>query len=131
LLYMTGKMVWGPLKEPAGHGVGHGHDAHRHDSHGKDAQGLGVLPPDLNRREILTLVPLAALCVFLGVYPAPVIKALEAPVAQTVLYIETARAKGPVAPPTIAGGAPKLIPAKAAVHSESIVSPATLVEAPK
>lgn len=131
LLYMTGKMVWGPLKEPAGHGVGHGHDAHRHDSHGKDAHGLVVLPPDLNRREILTLVPLAALCVFLGVYPAPVIKALEAPVAQTVLYIETARAKGPVAPPTFLGGAPKLIPAEAAVHSESVVSPATLVEAQK
>jgi hypothetical protein len=57
-----------------------------------------VLPTDLSAREIGVLVPLAVLCVVLGVYPRPVMKALEGPVSETVEFIETARSKGELTP---------------------------------
>ncbi len=79
LLYMTGVVVWGPLKEPHGHDHGHG-DAH-----------AGALPTDLNRREVLTLAPLAALCLLLGVYPKPVLNLIHAPIADSVRIIEDGR----------------------------------------
>ena len=89
LLYMTGKIVWGPLKEPHahghshGHGHGHGHaDAHAHAS---------VLPTDLNGREIGILIPLALLCLVLGVYPKPVMQLINAPIAETVRTIDEGR----------------------------------------
>ncbi len=63
LLIMVGKVVFGPLKEPA-----HGHDEHR------------VLPRDLTFREIGVLTPLAILCVVLGLYPRIVTTTLEAPI---------------------------------------------------
>ena len=87
LLYMTGKIVWGPLVEPHGHG--HGHD-HGH-GHGHDDHAHGALPRDLNAREIGTLVPLAALCLVLGVYPKPLIQALNGPVDAVVAKVQTAR----------------------------------------
>lgn len=67
LLYMLGKIVWGPLHEPHSHG-GHGHGAE--DSH------ASPLPTDLNRREIGILIPLAVLCLALGIYPKPVLDSL-------------------------------------------------------
>jgi len=70
LLYMVGKIVFGPLKEPVGHGH-HGHDS-------------GGLPADLTAREIGVLVPLALGCLILGVYPTPMIRTLEQPVAVAV-----------------------------------------------
>ncbi|MCA9292898.1 MAG: NADH-quinone oxidoreductase subunit M [Phycisphaerales bacterium] len=72
LLYMVGKVVFGPLKEPAGHG------------HHDDAHGHAHLPQDLTGREIGVLVPLAIGCVVLGVYPTPVLKAFEAPIQHTL-----------------------------------------------
>lgn len=97
LLYMTGKVVWGPLKEPASHGDHGSHGGNGgHDSHG--SHGANGLPTDLSAREIGVLVPLAVLCVVLGVYPRPVMKALEGPVSETVEYIETARSKGELTP---------------------------------
>jgi NADH-quinone oxidoreductase subunit M len=69
LLFMLGKIVWGPLVEPHGHG-GHGH---------ADAAHASVLPTDLSRREIGVLAPLAVLCLVLGLYPKPLLLALEAP----------------------------------------------------
>jgi NADH-quinone oxidoreductase subunit M len=85
LLYMTGKVVWGPLVLPPHH-VSHGaHGAHcAHGSH-------GPLPTDLNAREIWTLVPLAALCLILGVYPKPLIAALDGPVSQLTERVQAAR----------------------------------------
>ncbi len=59
LLYMVGLVVFGPLKEPSGH--------HEHET----------LPADLNAREIGILVPLAAGCVILGLFPTPVIRSIE------------------------------------------------------
>lgn len=71
LLYMTGKIVWGPLREPTGH---HAHE---------------VLPTDLSHREIGVLLPLAAGCLIFGLYPAPLMKAIEAPVNDTVAYVQS------------------------------------------
>jgi NADH-quinone oxidoreductase subunit M len=91
LLLMVGKVVWGPLVEPHGHGGhGHGHGDHGHGA----AESHGVLPVDLNAREIGTLVPLAVLCVVMGVYPKPFLSALEGPVNQTVKLVNDARAAG-------------------------------------
>ena len=72
LLFMTGKLVWGEYHEPRGH---HAHE---------------VLPTDLNRREIALLVPLALLCLGLGLYPKPMMKAIEQPVAKQVAIVERA-----------------------------------------
>ncbi|MFG0248203.1 MAG: NuoM family protein [Phycisphaeraceae bacterium JB051] len=60
ILYMVGKVVWGPLKLPEGHDDPH---------HVKD----------LNRREIAVLIPLAVACLWLGVYPNCMLKTLDAP----------------------------------------------------
>ncbi len=111
LLQLTGKVVWGPLVEPAGHGghAAHGGGAHSHaqaNDHGHDAHGAthasgghaapaahghaSVLPTDLCGREILILLPLAALCLFLGLYPKPALQAIEGSVTQTANTIREA-----------------------------------------
>ncbi len=73
LLYMVGKMCFGALREPAGHGGDH-HDESR-------------LPTDLGVREIVTLVPLVAACLYFGLYPKSLIDGIEAPVNQTVAHV--------------------------------------------
>jgi NADH-quinone oxidoreductase subunit M len=65
LLIMTGKVVWGPLREP--HAAAHGHGAERG----------SPLPADLSAREIAVLVPLAALCLAIGIQPKPLTDAME------------------------------------------------------
>jgi len=86
---MTGNVVWGKLKLPD-----HGHDhAHGSDDH------ASKLPTDLSTREIGILVPLAALCILLGVYPKPILSLIEQPVQETVLVVnETGRVNLPVKP---------------------------------
>ncbi|MFN0011479.1 MAG: NuoM family protein [Phycisphaerales bacterium] len=83
LLYMVGKVCFGPLVEPHGHAHAADHDA-------------PALPPDLSPREIGVLIPLAALCIALGIYPTPALDALEQPVADTVKVIQLNRAKAGV-----------------------------------
>jgi NADH-quinone oxidoreductase subunit M len=79
LLIMTGKVVWGPLKEPKD-------DGHHHGSGPK-------LSPDLTPREIGVLVPLAVLCVVLGLYPKIATDAMEQSIEQTLaVYPERVRA---------------------------------------
>ncbi|QDU34127.1 NADH-quinone oxidoreductase subunit M [Poriferisphaera corsica] len=65
LLYMTGKVVWGPLKIPHVHG-----------------EPAGQKPKDLTAREIIVLTPIAIVCVWLGFNPNPMLKSLEAPIAK-------------------------------------------------
>ncbi len=77
LLYMVGKVVFGPLVEP------HGHHHEGHSAQGTGHRGEG-LPPDLNAREIGVLTMLAIPCIVLGIYPAPLLDALNAPVNRTV-----------------------------------------------
>jgi len=56
LLWLTQRVFLGPLKE-------------------RYAQ-----TPEINKREMFTLVPLAALAIFVGVYPSPVLKLMDASV---------------------------------------------------
>lgn len=70
VLYMVGKVCFGPLVEPAGH------DHHEHDA--------DHLPPDLTPREIWTLAPLAVGCLVLGLYPSPVLDTIEPSVSNVV-----------------------------------------------
>lgn len=71
LLIMVGKVVFGPLKEPAAPAASAGGDDH--DDH--------TLPADLTGREIVVLVPLAVLCVYLGLQPKVVTDAAEGSIA--------------------------------------------------
>jgi NADH-quinone oxidoreductase subunit M len=69
LLIMVGKIVFGPLRVPS---AGEEHDHHR-------------LPADLSWREIGILVPLAVLCVYLGVQSTTVTDALEGSIERTLV----------------------------------------------
>ncbi|MEI7878564.1 MAG: hypothetical protein WCI96_11665, partial [Planctomycetota bacterium] len=102
----------GPLKEPAGHGGAHDHgSAHDHGTghdHG-GGRGLGggrghvlsnsrgaqtekhsghgdsELPTDLSAREIGILVPLAIVCLAIGIYPKPMLEAIAPSVERTLV----------------------------------------------
>ena len=56
ILYMIGRVIFGPVKEPA--------------------QYAGKVK-DLSTREIVVLAPIAVMCLVLGLYPTPLLKALE------------------------------------------------------
>ena len=99
LLYMVGRVVWGPLVEPNGHGHGEGHDSPSQEAH------ASVLPVDLSRREILVLLPLAAACLWLGVYPKPALDALQDPASQTAKLVRTAAERVAGTPRTVEGRA--------------------------
>ncbi len=71
LLIMLGKLVWGPLKEP------------HHDAHATTQSGSS-LPADLSPREIGILVPLALVCLAIGVYPKPMMEAIAPSVEKTL-----------------------------------------------
>ncbi len=87
ILYMVGRVVFGPLKEPPGHSD---HHAPGHDTHG--APGEHALPADLTAREILALTPLAILCFVLGVYPRPLMNMVMPNVQEHVRLFEQTRA---------------------------------------
>ncbi len=111
LLYMVGRVVWGPLVEPAGHAPSahgahahgsHGHEAHGHDAHAAhDQHGAShgtTLPTDLNAREIGILVPLAIACLGLGLYPKPLLDAIQRPVSRTIELVHRAPVSTPAEP---------------------------------
>lgn len=79
ILFLVGKVCFGPLREPHSHGH---HAGDSHDDH---------LPADLTGREILTLIPLAVLCLGLGLYPKPLTSMLEPSVQKTAALIATTR----------------------------------------
>ncbi len=72
LLYMVGKICFGPLKEPEGH--------HEHET----------LSTDLNAREIATLVPLALGCIYFGLQPTVLLDTVSDQVNATVRIVEQA-----------------------------------------
>ncbi|MCK6475961.1 MAG: NADH-quinone oxidoreductase subunit M [Phycisphaerales bacterium] len=149
LLQLTGKVVWGPLVEPTGHGHGgrdhggHGHGGHDsaehstaaashaggHGAGGADASHTATsdkphLPTDLTPREIGILVPLAVLCLALGLYPKPVLYAIDGSVAQTANLIREAGALkarpagSPQVEPAPVEGAPAESDGKASAMAE-------------
>jgi NADH-quinone oxidoreductase subunit M len=103
LLYMLGRVVFGPLREPAGHAAHTSHTGHgshgSHGTHGAHATHATAtahhdehhLPADLTGREIGILVPLAVLCVLLGVYPKPLMNMIEPSVQATTALAQTTR----------------------------------------
>jgi len=98
LLYMVGRVVFGPLAEPGGHRHGY------HAGHGAEDAHPSPLPRDLNLREVGTLLPLAIACVALGVYPKPLLDAIEAPVARTVRMVQASRE------PDLLGAGSEIVP---------------------
>lgn len=66
LLFMMGKLVFGPLREPDGY------------------EHHGPLPVDLSGREIGICIALAVPCLMLGLYPSLVTNSLEAPLQETI-----------------------------------------------
>jgi NADH-quinone oxidoreductase subunit M len=88
LLYMVGRVVWGGLVEPHGHGHGGDHGDHAGGGHGAAAHAPGSLPPDLTGREIGVLLPLAAACLFLGLYPKPVLDSLQPAVTEALRDVQ-------------------------------------------
>ena len=61
--------------------------------------------PDLSVREIATLVPIIVLCFWIGLYPAPFLKAMEASVANVIETVEKGNAGKPVQGKKTAGQA--------------------------
>jgi NADH-quinone oxidoreductase subunit M len=126
LLYMTGRIVWGELVEPPGHGGHNGHgppaggghaDVAAADDHDTDAPAAHAngLPTDLSTREIGLLLPLVAGCIFLGVYPKPVLDLIQRPVSETSRWVLTAPSRLPMA---VSPTAVSLTPPAPAVHEE-------------
>lgn len=78
MLYATGKVLFGPLKQPQG------------------TPDLSHLPADLNAREIAILAPLAVLVVLLGVCPRIVTERLDPALqVQVLARLDEARAQSP------------------------------------
>ena len=75
LLIMLGKIVWGSLREPHGQEHAQDHAQHHGQSHAQHAEIQ--LPTDLNFREIAILAPIALACLAIGLYPKPLLNAVE------------------------------------------------------
>ena len=63
LLWLYQRVFWGPITNEANRNL-----------------------PDLNLRELATLVPLVILCFWIGVYPKPVLAFLHRPMAQVAAH---------------------------------------------
>jgi NADH-quinone oxidoreductase subunit M len=75
LMWMLRRVVFGPLREPTGHGPG---DVH--------ADGHAASPahcPPMGWHEIAGLAPLMFLIVAIGVYPRPIFEQIQ-PAVQTI-----------------------------------------------
>jgi NADH-quinone oxidoreductase subunit M len=71
LLWLYQRVFWGPITNEANRNL-----------------------PDLNLRELATLVPLVILCFWIGVYPKPVLAFLHRPMAQVAAQIQPAKFMG-------------------------------------
>ena len=76
LLLMIQKVVFGPLKEPTGHGHGH------HEVHDAGQAHGGIRP--VGWHEIAGLTPLMVLIVLIGVYPKPFLDRIQPPLRPIV-----------------------------------------------
>ena len=111
LLYLVGRLMFGPLIEPGhsqtpGHGdagtaaPGHG-EVVTADSFSSTSNAIqtkpGELPPDASPREWAILAPLAALILLLGVWPAPMTRSIDRAVEPLLKRIERANSTTPPA----------------------------------
>ncbi len=79
MLLLLGRYVFGPLREPRTEGGDHAgsSDRHVHASHHAAVRDLSV-------REVGLLVPIALVCLAIGLYPKPVLDAIGPVVEQTL-----------------------------------------------
>jgi len=77
LLYLAGRVIFGPLKLPETH-------------HDDEAHATPKLPRDLNMREIAVLTPIAIACVVLGVQPGLMLDPIQQPIERIVDTIHEA-----------------------------------------
>lgn len=124
-LYMVGRVVWGPLRLPGGHDTG-GHGGHGHgDAHGETADE-GALPTDLSWREIGVLVPLAGLCLLLGLYPRPFLAAIDSS-TQTTAALFASKTSGVTPSPA---EPPAATPEAAPTHTSATIPTSTAAAEP-
>ena len=72
LLFLVGKIVFGPLTLP----------------HWEDTGETGIAGGhDLSYREAMTLVPIAAVCVAIGLFPYPILRSLEPAIQGHTQYV--------------------------------------------
>ncbi|MBL1216482.1 MAG: NADH-quinone oxidoreductase subunit M [Planctomycetes bacterium] len=102
LLYLAGRVLFGPLKLPDTH-------HHGHDDKGDD-HAAPTLPQDLTGREVLVLVPIAVACIVLGVKPGVLLAPIAAPIEQMVSAVSEAHTRH--AALLIDGAPPGLPPAE-------------------
>jgi NADH-quinone oxidoreductase subunit M len=74
---------------------------------------------DLNRRELATLVPLVALCFWIGLYPKPVLEFLHVPMARLAGVVQPGKFDPNVAHADCAATAPSPRAAAAAAEAPS------------
>lgn len=72
LLFLVGKIVFGPLNLPHWEDTGE--------------QGIGG-GHDLSYREAMTLVPIAVICVAIGLFPYPILRSLEPAIQNHTQYV--------------------------------------------
>jgi NADH-quinone oxidoreductase subunit M len=107
LLYWTGRVIFGPLKEPA-----HEHAHHDEDPH----EQKGHEPvKDLSVREWAVLVPIAVLVIYLGVYPKLVINSINGPVTAIAQGLRIDTTAAPAAPIVQASPSPSPVVTAAAL----------------
>jgi NADH-quinone oxidoreductase subunit M len=95
------RVLFGPLVEPRG-------------SHENAGRHGGSLPPDINAREMSILAVIAAACLFLGVYPKPLLTSMEPALRSSVLDMVYNR------PSVVAGQAPPVVSSVAAALDSGI-----------
>ena len=72
LLFLVGKIVFGPLNLP----------------HWEDTGETGIAGGhDLSYREAMTLTPIAAICLIIGLYPYPILRSLEPAIQEHTQYV--------------------------------------------
>jgi len=75
LFTLTRAILFGPVKEP------------HHDDHGAHHEPIR----DMNGRELAIILPLAALCLFLGIYPQPILNTAEPDINRIVDIAQRSR----------------------------------------
>jgi NADH-quinone oxidoreductase subunit M len=60
--------------------------------------------PDLDAREMITLIPIIAFCFWIGLYPVPFLRAMESSVANTIQIVEKGSAGKAVQPKRASAG---------------------------
>jgi NADH-quinone oxidoreductase subunit M len=71
MLWMCQRLLFGPLNQPP---------------HTPDTSA--GLTPDLTRREIAILAPIALVCLLIGVFPKPVLDTMQPAIARNILHAE-------------------------------------------